>query len=335
MPAPTPSDDRLRHADALHRDAIVIDGACPLISPREIKRYLPALRAGGVTCAVGTVASIEGARAALGQVAAWYPRVRAFPDDLVLAVTAAEIEAARRTGRVAVVLQFQGGNPLEYDVNLVEAFHRLGVRILQLTYNARNPLGDGCTERTDTGLSDLGLAAVAEVNRVGMLLDLSHVGVRTSLEALEASRGPVIFSHSNARAVCDHPRNLTDEQLRQVARKDGVVGVNAFPAFVRKGGVPTVEDLLDHVDYLVRVMGPRHVGLGLDFATENEDDYEYFGYKPEFYPRPPWTYPSGIDGFAAIPNVTRGLVTRGYGDEDIRGILGGNFLRVFRAVWGQ
>ena len=335
MPAPTPSDDRIRHAHALHRDAIVIDGACPLISPREIKRYLPALRAGGVTCAVGTVASIEGARAALGQVAAWYPRVRAFPDDLVLAVTAADIEAARRAGRVAVVLQFQGGNPLEYDVNLVEAFHRLGVRILQLTYNARNPLGDGCTERTDTGLSDLGLAAVAEVNRVGMLLDLSHVGVRTSLEALEASRAPVIFSHSNARAVCDHPRNLTDEQLRQVARKDGVVGVNAFPAFVRKGGVPTVEDLLDHVDYLVRVMGPRHVGLGLDFATENEDDYEYFGYKPEFYPPPPWTYPSGIDGFAAIPNVTRGLVARGYGDEDIRGILGANFLRVFRAVWGQ
>jgi membrane dipeptidase len=203
-----------------------------------------------VTCAVGTVASIEGARAALGQVAAWYPRARALSDDLVLATTAAEIEGARRSGRVAVVLQFQGGNPLEYDVNLVEAFHRLGVRILQLTYNARNPLGDGCTERTDIGLSDLGLAAVAEINRVRMVLDLSHVGVRTSLEALEVSRAPAIFSHSNARAVCDHPRNLTDEQLRLVAQKGGVVGVNAFPAFVRREGTPTVEHLLDHVDYL-------------------------------------------------------------------------------------
>src|SRR5262245_60658737 len=334
MPTSTPSDARLRHAGALHRDAIVIDGACPLVSPREIRRYLPALRDGGVTCAVGTVASIEGARAALGQVAAWYPRVRAFPDDLVLAMTASEIEAAKRTGRVAVVLQFQGGNPLEYDVNLVEAFHRLGVRILQLTYNARNPLGDGCTERTDIGLSDLGLAAVAEMNRLGMLLDLSHVGVRTSLEAMEASQSPVIFSHSNARAVCDHPRNLTGEQLRLVAKKGGVVGANAFPAFVRPGATPTVEHLLDHVDYMVRVMGSRHVGLGLDFATENEDDYEFFGYKPEFYPPPPWTFPAGIEGFAAIPNVTRGLVARGYGDADIRGILGGNFLRVFRAVWG-
>jgi membrane dipeptidase len=335
MPPPTPTDARLRHAAALHQDAVVIDGACPLISPREIKRYLPALRAGGVTCAVGTVASIEGARAALGQVAAWYPRVRAFPDDLVLAMTAADIEAAKRTGRVAVVLQFQGGNPLEYDANLVEAFYRLGVRIVQLTYNARNPLGDGCMERTDIGLSDLGVAVIAELNRLGMVLDLSHAGVRTSLEALEASRAPAIFSHSNARAVCDHPRNLTDEQLRLVARKGGVVGANAFPAFVRRDGAPTVEDLLDHVDYLVQVMGVDHVGLGLDFATENEDDYEYFGYKPEFYPRPPWIYPAGIDGFSAIPNVTRGLVERGYGDEDVRKIVGGNFLRVFRTVWGR
>jgi len=331
---PTSTDARRLHADALHHEAVVIDGACPMVNPREIKRHLPALRAGGVTCTVGTVASIESARGALGQVAAWYPRARAFPDDLVLASSAADIEAAKRTGRVAVVLQFQGGNPFEYDPNLVEAFHRLGVRIVQLTYNARNPLGDGCTERTDVGLSDLGLAVIAELNRLGMLLDLSHVGIRTSLEALEASRAPAIFSHSNAGAVCDHPRNLTDEQLRLVARKGGVVGVNAFPAFVRRDGAPTVEDLLDHVDYLVQVMGANHVGLGLDFATENEDDYEYFGYKPEFYPRPPWTYPAGIDGFAAIPNVTRGLVERGYGDDDVRKILGGNFLRVFRAVWG-
>ena len=331
---PTSTDARRLHADALHHEAVVIDGACPMVNPREIKRHLPALRAGGVTYTVGTVASIESARGALGQVAAWYPRVRAFPEDLVLASSAADIEAAKRTGRVAVVLQFQGGNPFEYDPNLVEAFHRLGVRIVQLTYNARNPLGDGCTERTDVGLSDLGLAVIAELNRLGMLLDLSHVGIRTSLEALEASRAPAIFSHSNAGAVCDHPRNLTDEQLRLVARKGGVVGVNAFPAFVRRDGAPTVEDLLDHVDYLVQVMGANHVGLGLDFATENEDDYEYFGYKPEFYPRPPWTYPAGIDGFAAIPNVTRGLVERGYGDDDVRKILGGNFLRVFRAVWG-
>src|SRR5262249_61846908 len=106
-------DARLRDVDLLHRDAVVIDGACPLITPREIKRYLPALRAGGVTCAVGTVASIEGARAALGQVAAWDPRVRAFPDDLGLATRAADIEAARRAGRVAVGLQFQRGNPPE------------------------------------------------------------------------------------------------------------------------------------------------------------------------------------------------------------------------------
>jgi membrane dipeptidase len=334
MPTASPADRR-PDPEAVHRDAVVIDGACPLVSAREIRRHLPALRAGGVTCAVGTVASIEGARAALGQVAAWYPAIRALAGRVVLATTAAQVEVAKRAGQVAVVLQFQGGQPLEYDPNLVEAFHRLGVRIVQLTYNARNPLGDGCTERTDAGLSALGLAMIAEMDRVGMLLDLSHVGPRTSLEALEASRAPAVFSHSNPRAVCDHPRNLSDEHLRRVAAKGGVVGVNAFPAFVRRPGTPTLDDLLDHVDHLARVMGPEHVGLGLDFAMETEEDYDYFGYKPEFYPRPPWTYPTGIDGFAAIPNVTRGLLARGYPEADVRGILGGNFLRVFRAVWGQ
>ena len=238
------------------------------------------------------MASIEGARAALGQVAAWYPRVRAFPDYLVLAVTAAEIEAARQTGRVAVVLQFQGGNPLEYDVNLVEAFHRLGVRILQLTYNARNPWATGLHRADRYRALRPGAGCRGQVNRSAMLLDLSHVGVRTSLEALEASRGPAIFSHSNARAVCDHPRNLTDEQLRQVARKDGVAGVNAFPAFVRKGECRPWRICSTMSTTWSAVMGPQHVGLGLDFADrERVNDYEYFG-QAEFDPGS-WTYPSG------------------------------------------
>jgi membrane dipeptidase len=326
--------EQLRRAEHLHAEACVIDATCPLVNPKEIKKRLPELRRGGVTCAVSTVASIEGAYTALHEVAAWYPKFREWGGDLCLATTAADIDAAKRSGRVAVVMQFQGGTPLEYNANLVEAFYRMGIRVIQLTYNARNPLGDGCTERTDVGLSDLGLEVIAEMNRLGLLVDLSHVGYRTSMEAIEASQAPVVFSHSNAKAVCDSPRNLADDQIRAVSARGGVVGVVAFPAFVSKHPSPTVEHLLDHIDYLVSLAGDDHVGLGFDFSTETEDDYEYFKYRTDVYPKPPWVYPAGIDGFEKIPNVTRGLVARGYTDDAIRKILGGNFLRVFRQVWG-
>lgn len=321
-------------AERLHREACVIDAACPLVNPREIRRRLPELRRGGVTCALSTVASIEGAREALSALAQWYPKFRAQSGDLCLATSAGDIEAAKASGRIAIVLHFQGGTPLEYDANLVEAFYRLGVRVIQLTYNERNPLGDGCTERTDSGLSDLGAQAIAEMNRLGIVVDLSHVGHRTSMEAVEASSAPVVFSHSNASAVCGSPRNLTDDQIRAAAASGGVIGINAFPAFVSKDPVPTVQHLLDHIDYMVRRVGDDHVGLGFDFATETEDDYEYFKYKADVYPKPPWVYPAGIDGFEKIPNVTRGLVARGYSNDTIRKIVGGNFLRVFRQVWG-
>ncbi len=330
----TLTPEQAERAGRLHAEACVIDATCPLVNPKEIKKRLPDLRRGGVTCAVSTVASIEGAHAALYAVAAWYPKLRERGGDLCLATTAAHIEAAKRSGRLAVVMQFQGGTPLEYNASLVEAFYRMGVRVIQLTYNERNPLGDGCTERTDIGLSDLGLEVVGEMNRLGLLVDLSHVGYRTSMEAIEASLAPVVFSHSNAKAVCNSPRNLADDQIRSVAAGGGVVGVNAFPAFVSKDAAPTVEHLLDHIDYMVRLVGDDHVGLGFDFSTETEGDYEYFKYKEAVYPKPPWVYPSGIDGFEKIPNVTRGLVARGYSDDAIRKMLGGNFLRVFRQVWG-
>jgi membrane dipeptidase len=323
-------DDRARE---LHRRAVVIDAACPLVNPKEINRYLPALRCGGVTCAFATVAAIEGARETLYALAAWYARFRELGENILLALTAEDIVRAKATGSVAVVFHFQGGTPLEYDPRLVEAFYRLGVRVIQITYNERNPLGDGCTERTDGGLSKLGLDVIAEMNRLRILVDLTHVGYRTSMEAIEASGAPVIFSHSNARALCDSPRNLPDELLRAVAAHHGVVGVCAFPAFVSTGS-PTVRNLLAHIDYLCRLIGPEHVGLGLDFSTETEEDYEYFRYDPKVYPRPPWTYPADISGFAEIPNVTRGLVELGYSDQHILNIMGGNFLRVFRQVCG-
>jgi membrane dipeptidase len=322
-----------QRAKDLHARAIVIDAACPLVTAKAIPRHLPSLQAGGVTCAFSTVASIEPARQALESLAAWYARAHELSDAVVLATSASDIKLAKRQRRVAIVLHFQGGTPLEYDWRLVEAFYRLGVRVIQLTYNERNPLGDGCTERVDGGLSKLGLQVIGEMNRLGMMVDLAHAGYRTSMEAIEACRAPMICSHSNARALHDCPRNLPDDLLRAVASRDGVVGVCTFPAFLT-AGTATIDHVIEQIDYLSRLIGPEHVGLGFDFSEETAEDYAYFRYDPAVYPQPPWTYPAGISGFHETPNITRHLVARGYSDQDILNILGGNFLRVFQRVCG-
>jgi membrane dipeptidase len=311
-----------------------LDAACPLIQPRDLPKYLPDLRTGEVSTVLATVASIEDSRYTLGALAHWLCLERQSSLPFRLARSTADIEAARAAGDLAVVLHFQGGDPIEADVNLLDAYHALGVRVIQPTYNARNRLGDGCLERANSGLSKLGRAAIARMNELRIVVDVAHVGRRTSLEVIEASSAPVIVSHGNACGVYESRRNLTDEQIRAVAASGGVIGVCAFPGFVSAADAD-LDKLLDHVDYLAALAGPEHVGLGTDFSEETEEDYDYFGYEEDTYPRPPWTYPPGIAGFADLKNVGDALARRGYSAEQIAGIAGGNFLRVFAEVWGQ
>jgi membrane dipeptidase len=309
-----------------------LDAACPLIQPRDLSKLLPDLRAGEVTTVLATVASIEDSRYALGVIAQWLSLERQSSLPFRIARCTADIDAAHAAGDLAVVLHFQGGDPIEADVNLLDAYHALGVRVIQPTYNARNRLGDGCLERANSGLSKLGRAAIARMNELGIVIDIAHVGRRTSLDVLDMSTAPVIASHGNACGVYDSRRNLTDEQIKAVAASGGVIGVCAFPGFVSAADAD-LDKVLDHVDYLAGLVGAEHVGLGLDFATETEEDYDYFGYEEDTYPRPPWTYPPGIAGFADLRNIGPALARRGYTAEQIAGIASGNFLRVFRAVW--
>jgi membrane dipeptidase len=314
---------------------IRLDAAAPLVTPRHLGDHLPALRAGGVDAVLATVASLEGCRYAVGELAAWHAIVQSGRFPVRLATTVAEIRAAKTAGDVAVILHFQGGNPLEAGVDLVDAYHALGVRVVQLTYNARNFIGDGCLEEVDGGMSGFGRKVVRRLDERRIVIDVSHVGVLTSLEAIALSSGPVIASHANARAICDSPRNLTDEQIRAIAASCGVIGLCAFPAFVSESAPPSLDELLDHADYLSELVGPQHVGIGMDFAVEDEEDYDYFGYDPRFYPRPPWTWPTGLERFFVdVPNVAAGLRTRGFGENEVNGIMGENFLRVFERIWG-
>lgn len=311
---------------------ICLDAAAPLIQPRGLEQRLPELRAGGVDAVLATVAAIEDARYTLGVLAAWHARARG--GEFRLATSAAAIRDAKAAGQVAIVLHLQGGAPLEFDVGLADAFHTLGVRVVQLTYNFRNLIGDGCLESVDGGLSDFGRRVVVRLAELGVVVDVSHAGVRTSLEAIEVVPGSVIASHANARAVCETPRNLTDDQIRRLAASGGVIGLCAFPAFVTTDERPTLDHLVDHAAYIGELVGPQHVGIGLDFAEETEEDYDYYGYDPRWYPRPPWVYPEGIRGFVDFQNLRAALERRGFTAAEIGGILGGNFVGVFERVWG-
>ncbi len=318
-------------------DRIMLDAAAPLIQPdpRTIADQIENMRRGCMNVACPTVASIEDSCATFERLGRWHHYLNTKDCPFALATTASQTRNAVKEGKIALLLHFQGTEPIEDDLNLIDLYFACGVRIMQITYNARCRVGDGCTETHDGGLSDFGRQAIERMQQLGIVIDLAHVGVRTSLEAIQSARAPVIVSHANARAVCDSPRNLTDEQIRAVAGTGGVIGVCAFPAFVSKKARPTLEDLLDHVDYFRDLVGVEHIGFGADYANENEEDYEYFGYDPRVYPKPPWLYPQGLEGFADMPNLISGLRRRGYKEKAIAGIAGENFLRVFEQVWGS
>lgn len=245
----------------------------------------------------------------------------------------ADIRAAKRNGKLAIGFHLQGTSPLGYDPALIDSWYRLGIRWMILCYNTRNPLGDGCHEPSDAGLSLLGRAFVAECNRVGMMIDVSHAGIRTSLDIIELSEKPVVASHSSARAIKNHERNLTDEQIRAIAAKGGVIGINSIGAFLTDDNSSGVGALTRHIDHIAQLVGPQHVGLGLDVVFYQPFMEKLYDSGPLMaqrgYPRPPWADVKPED----LPKLVEALDRHGYGEAEILGILGENFLRVAAQNW--
>ena len=207
-------------------------------------------------------------------------------------------------------------------------------------------IGDGCGERTNRGLTFSGLEVVNEMNRLGVLVDLGHCGDATTMDGIKYSKKPPVISHSNVRALSSSLRNKTDEQIKTLAEKGGVMGVTSRPTFVKRGVKPTLEDFLDHIEYIKRLVGIDYVGLGLDFVEKFQEN-KPISTKPKFLAwrtrRPDIfgapedfenTYVEGIESVSKLLNITRGLVARGYSDEEIQKVLGKNFLRVFKENWG-
>jgi membrane dipeptidase len=226
----------------------------------------------------------------------------------------------------------------------VKAFHQLGQRCSQLTYNSQNRLGTGSTDRVDGGVSDFGAEIIAAMNEVGMLVDVSHCGDRTTLDAIEISKQPVAITHSNCRALLDHPRLKTDEAIRKLAAKGGVMGITGVRNFVRDREPTTIEHLVDHVDHVdhvAKVAGIEHVGIGSDSDLNGYDDMPadqrkelMASYKSSYAFRDKLDT-DGFDHPKKVFDLTEALIRRGYGDSNIEAVLGGNFRRLLGTVWVQ
>jgi len=261
-------------------------------------------------------------------------------DRLVKVTRAADLERVRGE-RHGMILNFQNTTAFGLDLDLLDLFYDLGVRVIQLTYNSRNFVGDGCTERSDGGLSHFGLTVIKRMNERGILIDLSHCGLRTTMDAIRASNRPVAITHSFSRELSAHDRGKTDEIMRALAERNGYFGILIVPFFITAEPTATLEHFLAHVARAIDIMGVGRVGIGTDWGAVFPKTLEAlldaemvkFGFRPEHRTR----WGARVEGFTSWrdwPNITRALVWRGYSDDEITGILGRNFLRIFRDVVG-
>ncbi len=321
--------------EALHRDALVCDLTLPWTRYGRAdlrEETLPRMIASGVDFVSLTLASdAESQVEVVKSLARERRALLSQPERYRLIETADEIEATKRDGKLAVSFNLQGTNALAGDLAMVEVFYKLGIRHMLLAYNKKNLVGDGCHERTDGGLSLFGIELVREMDRVGMIVDCSHTGYHTSMEAMEASANPVIFSHSNPRALWDHDRNIRDDQAKACAASGGLVGVVGVGILMGEDDASTPM-LLRQIDYYADLIGTGHIGLGLDYVYDVDDMQRYMaGVKSP----PHGNYDKMTNFFQPeqLPELTEGLLAKGYSEGEVRGILGDNFLRVARQVW--
>jgi membrane dipeptidase len=307
-------------------------------------------KASGVTAVNLTVSAVGVLQGAfpqtVDQIGFWDREVNKHPDALVKVRAVADIKAAKSSGRLGLIYGFQDTLMLGDEIGRLDTFYELGVRIIQLTYNGRNLVGDGCLEPGNAGLSRLGKRLVERMNEMGVLVDLSHCGRRTTTEGIEVSKKPVAITHAGCAAVADLPRNKTDEQLRLLAEKGGVFGVYLMP-FLRTKGQPMAEDVIRHIDHAVNLCGEDHVGIGTDGSVSPVAlTPEYIAqFKEEIAQRRKlgisapgesedvYTFVPDLNTARRLDTLAAMLIGRGYSPERVAKVLGGNFARLFAEAW--
>jgi membrane dipeptidase len=317
----------------LFKNATVCDLTLPwtpdMIENRETA--LPRISASGVSFVSVTVGidwmDLKGTVVHIEKVIA---EIRANPECYLLVRNVEDIRRAKKQGKLGIGLHFQGTNPLSGRLDMVQPFYDLGVRHMLLCYNQKNLVGSGCHDATDEGLTEFGRQLIDEMNRVGMIIDCSHTGYRTSIDAMERSTKPTIFSHSNARALVDHERNIRDDQARACAATGGIVGLNGMGIYLGENDASN-EAFYQHYAYYEDLVGPEHIALGIDFVFDPESFYRAIRETPNRFPG----YPVPQEFFQPeqIPEFSELLLTRGRSEKDVLGVLGENFIRVAREVW--
>jgi membrane dipeptidase len=269
----------------------------------------------------------------------WNGFIASHDEHFMRVDSAGDLDRVKSSGKLGVILGLQNSDQFRRP-NDVDFFHTLGQRVSQLTYNSRNFIGNGSTERKDEGISDFGAAIIERMNKVGMAVDVSHCGDQTTLDAFEISKKPVLITHSNARSlVSGHPRCKTDEAIKKMGAAGSVMGITGVRMFVKADEPTTIEHVLDHFDHVRKLTGPEHIGVGSDI-----DLYGYDAMPPELNKQLRAGYKGsygfrekidveGLNHPKRMYDLTEGLIRRKYSDADIRGVLGGNFARVLKQIW--
>lgn len=321
----------------LHRELTVVDG---LVVANFGRAIFEDMRRGGLSAANCTCSIWEGFRATMDNVARWKGWFREHSDLITQVTASADIARAKREGKTGIILGWQNLTGIEDQIGYLQLFKELGVGIMQIAYNTQNLVGTGCYESRDGGLSDFGHEVIAEMNRLGILCDLSHVGAKTSEDVIKASKKPVAYTHCLPGALKAHPRNKSDEQLRFIVERGGFVGVTMFPPFLRRGTESTVDDYVEAIEYVIKLCGEDQVGFGTDF-TQGYDRkfFEWIthdkGYARKLTEFGEIVNPAGIREIKDYPNLTAAMQKRGWKESRIRKVMGENWVRLLKEVWGE
>ena len=336
------SEREEKRAMEIYQKSIVID--CLSVAPTlKHPEYLTEIMDAGVTATHFTVyMPHEHLLEALDRIAGWYEM--AGQHDTIIALRVDDIVRAKEESRFCAIMGTQNARTIGDNIKLLRILHTLGIRIMQLAYDEQNYIGSGGDEG-DCGVTKFGRKVIEEMNRIGILIDVSHCGEKTVMDAIRYSQAPIAITHANPRAKVDHYRCKTDEQIIALAEKGGVIGVTAWSrtAMVKKGTRPHIEDFLDLMEYVIELVGVDHVGFGTDLTPNWDWELDEYREFVERYPglntvdgkaidRKERTV-DGLHHVSKIGNIARGLVARGYSEEDIQKILGGNFLNLLRKVW--
>lgn len=335
-----------KEALELHRQSLVIDGLVFQSDGSDT-----ALRAGNVTAANVTVCGLNADfEQACDQLAGWLERLAQPGSPWLLIRRAGDILEAQRRGKIGLIMGWQNMRPTGDNLERLRFFHHIGVRVMQLTYNERNLIGDGCLEAANGGLSQLGRRAITTMNELGIAIDLSHVGERTCLDAIEQTKHPLLITHANAKSVSDVPRNKSDSVIKGVAGSGGLIGVSVYGPMCWNGDRsrrPALADFIRHAEHIAGLVGPEHVALGTDFpAVENLEDVAGIirmtlarypaaisAYAQAFGNDVRTRYLSDCDSPASLAQLTDALLARGWREPEIRGLLGANYMKILPKIW--